>query len=710
MSENNIDEISIPIYDTYDDFKDLLEILDKINIENKDDYFNEATNQIFNIFQLIPEINELLITQLRNKIKSITKIPFGKFDTIINERRAEIKQEEKESQNVNTQTESSVLDSNIETIPFDDNKIVITSDKVTLLYDNKPPQTILNSKIEVLSILFDERKGENLYTLKIGNITYPYHTLNDIIRELGNSILRGTIGKDVISYLIIEKSKGMHVRKGKYILGWNNGWWIPIKKDEEDKDFGIICYSEEQQTVYNNCKKMYKKYSLNKKKEIKLKLQEFVKKTDMPEAYKTIIISCCIINPFRLYFIKNFGIFPHLALYGRTTAGKTSMLDSWSTDFYKNRLKHMSGKNASSPSQIEGAMTGSTFPTMVDDYKETNSYNTALMEMILKDPATGIPFWKRLNRDGIRFRAREIVSSVLTTSQALGELMNDSALIARTISLPYNEPIVSNDDWIRLELELKEEKLFSLMYDFTGNWTDKDLDKLMKKVNEKYKYELKCIPINTDLNYPKLIKIYKIILVGHFLVNKIYGTDLKINDVWDVLVKVRRKTVSTFLEHFIDYCNFARNLDEEKPIPKKLNYRMEYDVKRRVYLFESKHLSDFSLYYSGFNNDRIKFNLNSLFERANDALKYKLLIKLSKIDINSGRRKCIQISPVLIHSGDNEPTKGIERMSNILSINTSIEPEHRENAIRGITPQDVKIEFENMGETFEIPDHNSSTG
>jgi len=704
LVEEEETEIEIVIYDTLEDFKELLDEL------NKEDY-NTSIEQIANIFQKIPEINSVLILQLRNEIKIRTGILLKDIDVIIKEWKTEKKKEEQGSQTnqtTNIQTETSVLDSNTETIPFDDNEIVITPNKV-YLFNNQKQHTICNFKIDILNKILDERKGEHLYTFKIGGIIYPSYTLNGIIRELGNNILRGTIGKDVISYLIVEKSKDLPVRMGKYIPGWDDGWWLPM--NEKEKNFGIVCYSEEQRTVYNNCKKIYKKYNTTEKKELKIKLQEFVKLTDMPEAYKTIIISICIINPFRLYFIKNFGIFPHLALYGRTTAGKTHMLDFWSTDFYKNRLHHMSGKTASSPTRIEGAITGSTFPTMVDDYKETNTYNTAQMEMILKDCATGMPFWKRLHRDGIRFRAREIISSVLTTSQALGELMNDSALNARTISLHYNEPIVSNDNWIKLELELKKEKLFSLLYNATKNWSNKHLNKLMKAINKEYKEKLEYInPRITDLNYPKLLKIYKIILAGCFLTEKIYGIKLDVGDVWEVLVKARRTTVSTFLDIFLSYCEFARRLDPEHPIPRRLNYILEYDVKNKVYVFQTPQLGDFNIFYSGYINERFKFNLNSLFERISDALKHKELIKLSRLYYNGKKNKTIQINPVLIQSGDTEPTEGMERMSNIISINTSIEPEYREDAIRGITPQDVKIEFENMGETFEIPDHNSSTG
>ena len=707
MAEEEETEIEIVIYDSLEDFKELLDEL------NKEDY-NTSIEQIANIFQKIQEINSVLILQLRNEIKTRTGIILKDIDVIIKEWKSEKKKEEQGSQTnqtVNTEPEDSVLESNTETIQFDDNEIVITPDKV-YLFNNQKQHTICNFKIDILNKILDERKGEHLYTFKIGGIIYPSYTLNGIIRELGNNILRGTIGKDVISYLIVEKSKDLPVRTGKYIPGWDNGWWLPM--NEKEKNFGIVCYSEEQRSVYNNCKKMYKRYNTTKKKELKIKLQKFVELTDMPEAYKTIIISICIINPFRLYFIKNFGIFPHLALYGRTTAGKTHMLDFWSTNFYKNRLNHMSGKTASSPTRIEGAISASTFPTMVDDYKETNTYNTAQMEMILKDGATGTPLWKRLHRDGIRFRAREIISSVLTTSQALGELMNDSALIARTISLPYDNPIESNDKWIKLELELKEEKLFSLMYSATKTWSDKHLDKLMKKIETSNNNVLKHLDTKiTDLNYPKLLKIYKTILAGRLLAEKIYGIKLNVDDVWNVLIKVRRTTVSTFLNIFLSYCEFAKHLDPEKPIPRFLSFPLDYNVRNKLYLFKLPNLRDFNTFYSGYSNDRKKFNLNLLFERLNDALKHKKLIKLGRLYHNGKKSKCIQINPVLIQSGDTEPTEGMERMSNIISINTSIEPEFREDAIRGITPEDTKIEFENteekFGEEFEMSDHNSNT-
>ncbi len=687
----------------FDDFKDLLNELDKED-------FNKSIEQITNIFQNITKIDEGLLLRLQNEIKCRTGIPFRRTDKLINERKVEIKQEEKENQNQNTQNVNivpeSVLDSDLEKIPFDDNEIVIVNNKIYLIKYGKP-QTILESKMEVLNKILDKRNGEYLYTFKIGDIIYPSYTSKDIIKKLGTDIQKGTTGKDVITHLIAEKSKNLPVREGIYLNGWFDGWYTPL--DEDKKEFGIICYSDDQRTAYNNCKEMYKKYNLNEKKELKIKLQKFVKLTDMPEAYKAIIIGYCIIMPFRLYFIENFGIFPHLALYGRTTAGKTRMLDFWSTNNYKNRKKHMSGKTASSPSQIEGAMTGSTFGVMVDDYRETNAYNTAFMEMILKDVATGMPFWKRNNRDGRSGVSRELISSVLTTSNDLGELMNDSALNARTISLPYDKPIVSNNKWIKLELELKKGKLFSLMYDATKSWSDEHLDKLMKKIETSNNNILKHLDTKiTDLNYPKLLKIYKIILAGCWLAKKIYGIELNIDEVWDILVKVRRTTISRFLNIFLSYCEYAKYLDPEKPIPRYFTFPLEYDPKHKVYIFQTTNLRDFNTFYSGYTNDRKKFSLKLLFERLNDALKHKKLIKFGYLHYTK-KTYCIQISPVLITSGDKEPTKGMERISNILSINASIDEEHRENAIRGITPQDTKIEFVEEGEEFEIPDHNSST-
>lgn len=597
----------------------------------------------------------------------------------------------------------------IERIRYDDNEIIIVPDKTLYLNDYKL-HTILNSKIEVVNKIIDKRKGKFLYTLKSGDITYPSYTLNEFIKELGNKILKGTTGRDVISYIITEKAKKLPEREGKYVNGHDNGWYLPFNEDE--KNFGIICYNEEQRSVYNNCKEMYKKYSLEEKEKLKIKLQQFVELTDMSEAYKAIIIGCCMINPFRLYFIDNFSIFPHLNLFGRTTAGKTHMLDSWSTNFYKNRLTHMSGKTASSPTRIEGAMTASTFPTMVDDYKETTAYNTAQMEMILKDSATGRPLWKRLFKDGIRFRAREVISSILTTSQTLGELMNDSALLARTISLPYEESIESNEDWIKLELELKKEKPFSLMYDATKSWKNKHLYYLMKMVDKTYHNNLKLInPKIADLNYPKLLKIYKIILAGCLLAKMIYKIKLEVNDIWDVLVKARRTSVDEFLNIFLSYCEFARNLDPDKPIPRILNLPLEYNVKNKVYVLKFSNLRDFIAYYAGYSNNRTKFKLNSLFEKIKDALEHKELIKLKRIWHNGKTIRAIWINPVLIQSGDSEPTKGIEEIAVREAIDTSVDEEYQEMARNGKTMEDIEIEvesikIEDMGEDIEISEYN----
>jgi len=677
------DDIEIIIYDKLEDFKDILDKLIKDN-----DKYNENITNIINIFNLIPKIDAGLILQLRREIKNRTGIIFKEIDEIIKERKVEIKKEAQKSQSNQNNTIGDISLDNIvnfpdtEVIPFNDDKIVITNDKVYLFGSRS--RIICDSKIDVISKSMDIRRNQIIYTFKIGDIKYPSYNINGIIKKLGKRIYEATKGHNTVAHLIEEKSKNVPLRKSKYIAGWNNGWYLPM--NEEKKNFTVIHYSQDQRDAWDNCKSMYKEYTSEEKEELKKKLNKFVKLTDMPEAYKAITIGLCLMAPFRLYFIKKFGIFPHVALWGITTAGKTHWLDFWSTHFTKNRLNHMSGKTASSATRIESAMTGFTGGIMIDDYKIKSPYDATDMEMVLKESATGISLRKRMRSDGITFSDnREVVSSVFTTSNALGDLFLDSALMARTVSLCYDKSLNPNKDWIKLELDLIQEKLISILYDKTKNWSDKHLDKLVEIVKRNNNRSLKLIPKRTtDIIYPKLLNIYIIILAGNLIAKKWYGiNNLEIKDIWSVLIKSRRTAVKEFISIFLYYCDFALRLDPEKPIPRYLNTKLLYDAKKRRYVFMTPNIRDFNKYYDGYTNEHIKFKLTTLYERLFQALEFKELVKLDEsywFSSISRKARAIIINPILIYVGDVEPTEKSEELVHLKAI--------RDSGIEIITKED----------------------
>lgn len=668
------EDIEINNYDNIEDFKDVLDKLVK-----DDNNYNENISHISFIFNLIPEIDATLILQLRREIKSRTGIILREIDEIIKEWKARKKAEDQNQNNSNNLNNQNIAENTSlenyntpdnEIIPFDDDNIVITNDKILFFKkmgsDLFKQNTICDFKLDVISKVIDTRRDEKVFKFIVEDIEYPSYSINGIIKELGKRILGGTKGDNVITHLIEEKSKFIPIKNARYITGWNDGWYLPM--DEEDKGFTIIHYSEDQRSTWNNCKDMYNEYTDEEKEALKNKLFEFVNITAMPNTYKAITIGLALMAPFRLYFIKKFGVFPHVALWGITTAGKTHWLDFWTTHFTKHRLNHMSGKTASSATRIESAMTGFTGAVMIDEYRLKNSNEVVDMEMVLKESATGVSNRKRFRRDGINFvDNREIVSSIFTTSQALGDLFLESALMARTVSLCYDESISPNDEWIKLELELIKERLFSLLYDYTKNWSDKELDKLMVKV-EKHK-SLENIEKNTiDLLYPKLLKIYQIIIAGCMLAKKIYGIKVSIKEVLETLKTARRSVVKEFVEIFLCYCNWAIDLEPNNPKPSYLSMKMDYNEKNKVFVLSYPCLRDWNKVYTGFNNDNIKFKLTTLFERIYQALENKDLVKLDYIWHNMKNTKAIQISPILIYNGDKEPTDSATNVAHSIAL------------------------------------------
>ena len=545
-------------------------------------------------------------------------------------------------------------------IPFNNDEILIsnTNNSIYLLSSGRPPIIICHHNIGLISKVFDPRQDQELYKWTLDGIEFSGFTLNEIIRELGYKILNGRKGIDVIVHLIEIIALTLPMRDVKYIVGWDNGWYLPMS--EEDKGFEIIHYANQQRTVYNNLKDMYIEYTGGEKEELKKKLNEFVKLTDMPEAFKTIIISFCMVMPFRLYFINGkFKFFPNLALYGRTTAGKTTLVKAFSTDFYGNYKKDLAGATALSPSQTEVALTNSTFGVLIDEMATLNEYQKGRMSATIKSISTSSPYWLRNKRDGRGNVYREMVSSILTTTQVLGLLFHESAQLSRNIGLYRDESIEDNPLWAKYAIEIKNERPFSLLYDETKDWTDIEFGILVEKAKKYYGKSLETVMTRqNDIKYPRLLKTYIIILVGCYIAKKYYGMTLKIKGVWKILVESRKEVVNDFLQIFLCYCEFAIKYDYERPKPRQFNERLYYDKENKKIIFMTLNLPDLNNYHNGYINERIKFNTVLLFERLFDALDHKNLIKFDKNYRHKGKKaRAIIINPVLLCNGDVKPIK-----------------------------------------------------
>ena len=406
------------------------------------------------------------------------------------------------------------------------------------------------------------------------------------------------------------------------------------------RDYSIMWITDEQRKVLKRGEKMYKKHSQKKKEEITKKLIRFIKMTQMPREYLDILISWSIISPFKLYFIKKFGLFPVLILEGERNGGKSTTANFWTTDFYGHYKEHCSGMTASSWRRFEDMITASTFPRMIDDFENVDKRTVNL----IKESCTSKSDWSR-KTSGKDQLYKPKVTPLCITSQDLGDNFSDTANLSRAIILDFKESIKRDPEWMKLRDELKKEKLFSLLYDYTKDWKDKDLDELVKKANETINIDkiIKRVEensrgmLNVDKHYPRIREIYQILTTGAYLFREAFGIKLSLKNVFETLVSSRRNVTEEFLTQFLAFCNMAKDYDVDYNRKKFLSTELEWDIKKDIFYFTQANLRD----YKDFANTKIK--LKPLYDKLIEALTDKTLIKYANPRIEGRRQQWLMV-------------------------------------------------------------------
>jgi len=644
-----------------DNLDDISDLLVDVNISKKEDLKEFLEN--------IDLEDEIFIERVKNKLFKDYGISKSTFNKVLKEIMSEstssgLNKKLVFLQKKNPDNEYYIID----------NMIIEKSPRsISLVEFNKEflkytTSVICDFSFEILSFCYDNKQdGIIRFIIKDneGRLLYSY-TLEEILKFYNSMIYNGIFGRDVIKKIVnYMLAKNMiEEKRPEYILGFDDGWKLPLLGKKSD--FMIVVYTQEERAVMGRCAELYEKYTDDQKDEIKKDLEKFISITKIPEPFKSIIISFCIIAPFKLFFLERDGIFPTLILEGTKHTGKTSFLDFFGNYFYGHYEEHMSGQTAKSIARFEDVMSSSTFPRVIDEY---NNVPGQIVDLI-KEMATSKSEYKRKTSSITQF-SKPKITPMLITSNDLGEFFRDSANSSRAIILNFETTIVNDVQWVNLRNKLKKKKLFSLLYEYTENWTNEDVRKLTDRALDRLYNERKFARSwkteglsnadvvrqylsKYDTEYPRISKIYEILLSGALLFEEVFGIKLETKEIFGSLLVSRRLLLDDLVDKFFIFCESAIAFDPsdaQEASHRYLTHRLETIVSRRdkskvEYVFTQNNLRDFNTFYQPFGSK--KFSMRELGMMIEDALEDKNVVKYTTINFKGKSMRVILIKEEFI--------------------------------------------------------------
>ena len=187
---------------------------------------------------------------------------------------------------------------------------------------------------------------------------------------------------------------------------------------------------------------------------------------------------------------------------------------------------------------------------------------------------------------------------------------------------------------------MAKKKLFSLIFDYTKNFTDEiisdrliEISKDVEQMDEIQEY---------SKNYPRLVNNFKIIMFGINLFEEVFNIKLEKEDILNDMLKLRSYLSKELLDQFFEFClkakKFEEDYNEEKTNeagssyfvkhkgtnPKYLTCSLKLDKNGIYYIFTHDNLRDFNEY------TKQNFSLKKLGELLEQTIEDKNLIKYTK--------------------------------------------------------------------------------
>jgi len=492
-------------------------------------------------------------------------------------------------------------------IPYDNNMIHIFEDYMELSSVRRKKTYIekfLDCSLSLIRKCF--YKKEERFSYEMNGKEYHTSSILEIIERADPYLRKGQKGKDCLKEVISHYSKQMELTKSREFLGFDNGWVLP--QTEKEKKESIIVITDYQQEAYDRAKLMIKEYSSEEKKEIKKKLQKFIQCTQCESINKALLIGWSLASPFRIFFIEKYDLFPILYNYGPPNTGRSSLEDFWIIDFYHIYDSHLPPNT--SVARLEDHLSKSSFPHSLQDLKEENLFNNRELLGMLLDYSTSLGLFER-KKGGkkIDFIKYKIAGLNLDSNDILSAFTSPN-INERLIFAQYTKKTQLDLEWIKLREELKKYKLFSLVYEYTKDWTNNTVKERYEKILSRFTSEFKT-------NSSRLLKSAAILRFGLDLFSDVFGIQSKFTDqmLIDEIIKGSSKMTEGIVDQFREFCSVALNYNEttqtiEKTSggflypqinkgenPRYLNHKLRKDTEEKFYIYTTNNHEDYKHRY-----------------------------------------------------------------------------------------------------------------
>ncbi len=495
---------------------------------------------------------------------------------------------------------------------------------------------ILDGKFKISKVSFESNNYNRMLLTGVHkNSNFRTLPLSDLMVRLNDYTYRGTEGRDCVKRFVHQKVDQVDKYKLSYVLGFNSHWNLPHL--EENEQVQIITSTDMQMNTYRKAQKYPKVYSEAEKKKIRALMSKFVKQTQLDRVKTGVIVGWAMASPFRHAFINQLSLFPILCAHGNRNTGKSAVLEFYCVDFFGIHNSYIGAGVLGSPSQFEDFLSSSSFPIFIEEV----IYIPDNVLAIMKEHTTGTTQFRR--KKSARELDFECIKSagIAIDCNHLIKSLTDPAMNTKVLLLPFTEQeIIERDpEWVNIKNKLKKYNLFSMMYDYTKDWTEKTI---IQKISGYYNEALLMLGIkrkDIEKNNPRLITQYMIISFGLELFNEIFGISFERKPIIDLLLGSRTIMTRSLLNDFHSFCTQAIYFDPDaRGNPKYLNHELkEYNSRKygKGFFFEATNKADFD------NFTKEKHSFSELIEQLRDALtdKHKDYIR----DHNTGKKRGIYI-------------------------------------------------------------------
>lgn len=520
---------------------------------------------------------------------------------------------------------------------------------------------VLDGKLEILKMTIDKQQNNtNLFVCFFGDKYFHTKSITEMLEILNEQIYMGNIGRDIIRRVFNVTTEKMQelAQKPEYILGFNDGWKLP--QLENNKGFLLILYTDYQKDAYLRAKNMLSEYPENEKEIIRQNLKKILEITQVSPIKTIMIIAWATASPFRLPIIEYLEFFPHLLNYGRKYTGKSILEKLFIVHFYGILKQHLTPLTLDSTARLEDYLSQSTFPISLQEVYETKNF---AVEPILKDHATGGGDYERKkNARELDFRKPKVAGVNLDCNEIPKGFLKP-AFNSRCATIEYStiDKIEFDPEWKKLYRDLRKEKLFSFLFEYTKDWNNETvfetLDGIYQYINNNKDEIMDIEKLESD--YPRLVITYQILLFGIYLFENSFDIDfksiIKSNKYWEkykeidirkeiliLLIKGRQVISREIKDKFYHFCKLAVSFDEgynddngnyhRGNNPKFLTCKLEMEKNNFHFVFTQDNLRDFTEY------TRERFSMKELAELVEDAIKDKDDIQYTRIRTKEGSR------------------------------------------------------------------------